>query len=57
MNKFYKKLLAWITILVLGSAPFISFAEEPDSFLVKVEPDTFWVWQAVDITVTALKMG
>lgn len=57
MNKFYKKLLAWITILVLGSAPFVSFAEEPDSFLVKVEPDTFWVWQAVDITVTALKNG
>lgn len=57
MNKFYRKLLVWITIFALGLVPFVSFAEEPDSFQIKVEPENFLVWQAVDITVTALKNG
>ena len=57
MNKFYKKLVFWIFIFFSALVPLVSLAEDPDSFLVKVDPDTFWVWQAVDITVTALKNG
>ncbi len=57
MNKFYKKLAVWVFMFFSALVPLVSLAEEPDSFSVKVEPDTFWVWQPVDITITALKNG
>ncbi|MCK9466999.1 MAG: fibronectin type III domain-containing protein [Candidatus Absconditabacterales bacterium] len=57
MNKFYKKLVFGIFIFFSALVPLVSLAEDPDSFLVKVDPDTFGVGQAVDITVTALKNG
>lgn len=33
------------------------YAEEPDAFLVKVEPSSFGVNEAVDVTITAVKNG
>ena len=54
MNKVFSKVFLWLYTVLAVWASFV-FAEDPDAFLVKVEPDSFWVWQAVDITISAVK--
>lgn len=55
MFKIYKKIS--FIFLFLFWILFSSFviAEEPDAFLVKVEPSSFDVWEAVDLTINAVK--
>jgi hypothetical protein len=56
MNKLYPKFL--IGVLTLFSLfLWFTFAEDPDAFLVKVEPSTFGVWESVDVTISAVKNG
>ncbi len=54
MNKLYPKFL--IALFALSSIAIgFTFAEDPDAFLVQVEPSTFGVWESVDVTISAVK--
>lgn len=44
----------WICAIFAISSSFV-LAEEPDAFSVKIEPSSFAVWEAVDITISAVK--
>ncbi len=56
MKKLYPKFL--VAALVLSSVFLgFTFAEDPDAFLVTVEPSTFGVAEAVDVTISAVKNG
>jgi len=54
MNKFYTKFLLLICTIFAIWSSFV-LAEDPDAFLVKVEPSSFGVWESVDITISAVK--
>lgn len=54
MKRLYPKFL--ITLLAISYIAIgFTFAEDPDAFLVEVEPSTFWVWESVDVTISAVK--
>lgn len=54
MYKLYPKFLLAIFAISISSLAF-TFAEDPDAFLVEVEPSTFWVSETVDVTISAVK--
>jgi hypothetical protein len=55
MKKLYPKFLMGILVyFVLCSAV---FAEDPDAFLVEVEPSSFAASESVDVTISAVKDG
>lgn len=54
MTKLYQRLLFSIVSFTFFALSFV-VAEEPDSFLVTIDPDTFGVWESVDMTITATK--
>jgi hypothetical protein len=54
MSKLYNKVLFSIFSLTLLLFSFV-YAEDPDSFLVEVQPSSFWVNESVDITISAVK--
>ncbi len=56
MNKLYPKFLVGVLTLFSLFLGF-TFAEDPDAFLVQVEPSTFGVGEAVDVTISAVKNG
>lgn len=56
MNKLYPKFLVGVLTLFSLFLGF-TFAEDPDAFLVQVEPSTFGVWESVDVTISAVKNG
>jgi len=56
MKRLYPRFLTVIIIFAILFLGF-SFAEDPDAFLVQVEPSSFWVWEAVDVTISAVKNG
>lgn len=55
MKKLYPKFL--LAILMLFSLFGLALAEDPDAFLVQVEPSTFGISEAVDVTISAVKNG
>ncbi|HRX63867.1 MAG TPA: fibronectin type III domain-containing protein [Candidatus Absconditabacterales bacterium] len=56
MKRLYPKFLFVLFTFVVALSTFV-FAEEPDAFLVQVEPDTFAVGESVDVTISAVKNG
>jgi len=54
MSKFYPKIFL-LTLLTSISLFGFSFAEDPDTFVVNVEPSSFSVGESVDMTITAFK--
>ena len=54
MKRLYPKFL--IALLSFSSIAIgYASAEDPDAFLVEVEPSTFWVSEAVDVTISTVK--
>jgi len=54
MKRLYPKFLITLFSLSLIAIGF-AFAEDPDAFLVEVEPSTFGVSEAVNVTISAVK--
>ncbi|HKL44406.1 MAG TPA: fibronectin type III domain-containing protein [Candidatus Absconditabacterales bacterium] len=56
MRKLYPRFL--LILLVFFAIFFgFTFAEDPDAFLVQVEPSSFGVSESVDVTISAVKNG
>ncbi len=56
MNKLYPRFLIG-TLTLFSLFLWFTFAEDPDAFLVQVEPSTFGVGESVDVTISAVKNG
>jgi len=56
MNKLYPKFLVG-ALTLFSLFLWFTFAEDPDAFLVQVEPSTFGVGESVDVTISAVKNG
>lgn len=54
MKKLYPKFLVGVLTLLSLFLGF-TFAEDPDAFLIQIEPSTFGVWETVDVTISAVK--
>lgn len=52
MKKFWKILS---NLFIFTLAFWFVFAADPDAFFVEVSPDSFSVWESVDMTITAIK--